>query len=159
MEFFTVSTKGVDGTNSVAQMLGARLRQGDVVLLKGGLASGKTTFVKAAAQALGSASVVTSPTFALAQFYTSDRGTILHIDAYRLSGIHEFRDLGLDEYIDDSITLVEWGDKVASDFPAALTIEFTYDPSAPELRLLTFSAHGERMARVIDALFAEQRTA
>lgn len=154
MDSVAVSTKGAQATGAVAAMLAPHLRPGDAVLLKGGLASGKTTFVKAVAAALGSQATVTSPTFTLAQFYPFAAGTILHIDVYRLEGIHEYRDLGLADYLEESVTLVEWGEKVAGDFPGHLLIEFDSDPSAPDMRVLTFSASSPRWGPVISALQA-----
>lgn len=148
----TVSTNGAEGTAAVAAMLAPYLRVGDVILLKGGLATGKTTFVKALASAMGSPAQVTSPTFTLAHFYAFDRGTILHIDAYRLSGIHEYRDLGLDEYLDEAVTLVEWGEKVAEEFPGHLMVDFHCDSSAPDLRVIAFSADSLRWLPVLDEL-------
>jgi tRNA threonylcarbamoyladenosine biosynthesis protein TsaE len=149
-----VSTKGGQATGAVAALLAPYLRPGDVVLLKGGLATGKTTFVKALAAALGSPALVTSPTFTLAHFYPSESGTILHIDAYRLSGIHEYRDLGLDDYLGESITLVEWGEKIADDFSCHLLVEFQCDPSAPDVRMLAFTSACTRWRPVINALQA-----
>ena len=154
MDSIAVSTKGPEGTGAVAALLASHLRSGDVVLLKGGLATGKTTFVKAVASAMGSQAVVTSPTFTLAHFYPFEGGTILHIDAYRLSGIHEYRDLGLDDYLDDSVTLVEWGEKVADDFPCHLMVEFHCDSTAPDLRVVAFSSDCPRWSPVGDALQA-----
>jgi tRNA threonylcarbamoyladenosine biosynthesis protein TsaE len=147
-----VTTKGAGGTGVIAGMLARHLHPGDVVLLKGGLATGKTTFVKALAAAMGSESVVTSPTFTLAQFYPSEQGTILHVDAYRLSGIHEYRDLGLDDYLDDSVTLVEWGEKVAEDFPSHLMVEFHCDPTVPDVRVLAFTSDSPRWVRVLNVM-------
>jgi tRNA threonylcarbamoyladenosine biosynthesis protein TsaE len=152
MDSVAVTTKGAEGTGTIAGMLAPHLRPGDVVLLKGGLATGKTTFVKALAAAMGSASLVTSPTFTLAQFYPSEHGTLLHIDAYRLSGIHEYRDLGLDDYLDESVTLVEWGEKIAEDFPGHLMVEFDCDPSAPDVRVLAFTSGSPRWESVLDAM-------
>lgn len=152
LEFLTISTKGVNGTNAVAQAVADNLGAGDVVLLQGGLATGKTTFVKAFVSALESSAIVTSPTFMLAQFYPTSRGQVLHIDAYRLDSVHEFRDLGLDADMESSITLIEWGDKVTEDFPCALTIEFLHDASAPDLRVLNISANCDRMTNVVNAL-------
>jgi tRNA threonylcarbamoyladenosine biosynthesis protein TsaE len=154
VDSITVSTKGAEGTGTVAALLAPRLRLGDVVLLKGGLATGKTTFVKALAAAAGSTAVVTSPTFTIAHFYPLEQGKILHIDTYRLAGIHEFRDLGLDEYLDESITMIEWGETVAEDFPSHLLVEFHYDQSAPDLRVIDFSSDSPRWLPVLDALQA-----
>src|SRR6185503_6682237 len=108
----------------VAGVLAALLRAGDSILLKGALASGKTAFVQELVAALGSKAEVTSPTFTIAQFYPMPAGTFLHIDAYRLSSVAEFRDLALEDYIAESITAVEWGDIVEQDFPNALSIDF-----------------------------------
>jgi tRNA threonylcarbamoyladenosine biosynthesis protein TsaE len=152
VESVAVTTYGGAGTGAIAGMLAPHLRTGDVVLLKGGLATGKTTFVKALAAAMGSESVVTSPTFTIAHFYPSGQGTILHIDAYRLAGIHEYRDLGLDDYLDDSVTLVEWGEKVAEDFPGHLMVEFHCDPSAPDVRVLAFTSDSPRWVSVLKAM-------
>jgi tRNA threonylcarbamoyladenosine biosynthesis protein TsaE len=149
-----VSTTGAEGTGIVAALLSSRLRTGDVVLLKGELATGKTTFVKAVASAMGSQATVTSPTFMLAQFYPLEQGAILHVDAYRLAGIHEYRDLGLDDYLDDSVTLIEWGERVADDFPCHLMVEFHCDQSAPDLRVIAFSSDCPRWRPVIDDLKA-----
>ena len=152
MDSVAVTTNGAEGTATVAALLARYLGPGDAVLLKGDLATGKTTFVKAVAAAMGSRSVVTSPTFMLAQFYPAEHSTILHIDAYRLSGIHEYRDLGLDDYLDDSVTLAEWGEKIAQDFPCHLMVEFQCDPSAPDVRVLAFTSDCPRWAPVINAM-------
>ena len=152
MESIAVSTKGPEGTGTIAGLLAPQLHPGDVVLLKGGLATGKTTFVKALAAAMGSQAVVTSPTFTIAHFYPLGQGTILHIDAYRLTGIHEYRDLGLDEYLDESVALIEWGEKIADDFPCHLLVEFHCDSSAPDLRVIAFSSAHPRWTPVVEAL-------
>lgn len=157
MNSFPVPAKGPAGTGAVAAALAPRLRPGDIVLLQGSLAAGKTTFAKAVVAALGSAAVVTSPTFTLAQFYpygpgAHGQGQVLHIDAYRLTGIHEFRDLGLEEDFGDSVTLIEWGEKVAEDFPCHLLAEFTTDDRDPDRRIITFSSDCDRWQPVLEHL-------
>ena len=76
----------------------------------------------------------------------------LHIDAYRLSSVAEFRDLALEDYIAESITAVEWGDIVEQDFPNALTIDFEFVEHEDNWRTLTFSAAAERWQPVLDRL-------
>jgi tRNA threonylcarbamoyladenosine biosynthesis protein TsaE len=139
---FTARSASPEQTGQIAAATARYLRPGDVVLLKGGLAAGKTTFVQAVARALGSADAVTSPTFALVHFYTGRNERIMHVDAYRLSGVREFRDLGLDDYVAESVTLIEWGDVVEVDFPSHLSIEITSDASADDDRLLAFGCAG-----------------
>jgi tRNA threonylcarbamoyladenosine biosynthesis protein TsaE len=79
------------------------------VLLRGELGAGKTTLVRAAARALGVAGPITSPTFTVAQRYRGDV-EVAHVDAYRLGGLAEVDDLDLDASLDDSVTVVEWGE-------------------------------------------------
>jgi tRNA threonylcarbamoyladenosine biosynthesis protein TsaE len=161
MASFGVPSDSPERTAAIAGALARHLRAGDVVLLAGGLATGKTTFVGGAAAALGSAEPVTSPTFALVHIYTCRPVPLLHIDAYRLSGVHEFRDLGLDEYIEESITLIEWGDIVADDFPCCLSIEFEFVADSATQRRLTLRPVGdgwaERLPELRDDLSAAAR--
>jgi len=78
-----------------------------VIVLRGDLASGKTTFVKALALHLGVTDDVTSPTFSLQQCY-GDK--IFHYDIYN-HGLEHFISLGMLEELDkDGLHLVEWGD-------------------------------------------------
>jgi tRNA threonylcarbamoyladenosine biosynthesis protein TsaE len=149
---FSITCKGREETARVAGALAPLLCSGDSILLKGPLASGKTAFVQELVAALGSKSDVTSPTFTIAQFYPMLAGTFLHIDAYRLSSVAEFRDLALEVYIPESITAVEWGDIVEHDFPDALTIQFEFVEDHDDWRKLTFSEKAERWQPVLESL-------
>ena len=152
MNVFSVICKGREETARVAAALAPLLRRGDSILLRGALASGKTAFVQELVAALGSKADVTSPTFTIAQFYPMLAGTFLHIDAYRLSSVAEFRDLALEVYLAESITAVEWGDIVEHDFPDALTIDFEFVEKEDNWRKLTFSAMAERCQPVLESL-------
>ena len=141
---FSITCRNREKTAVVAGALAPSLQPGDAILLKGALASGKTAFVQELVAALGSKAEVTSPTFTLAQFYTTSSGTFLHIDAYRLSSVAEFRDLGLEDYVPESITAIEWGEIVEQDFSNALTIAFEFVTRDDNARKLTLSAAAER---------------
>ena len=79
-----------------------------VVLLKGDLAAGKTTLVKAFAKRFGITQDVTSPTFSLQHIY-SER--LYHYDLYN-KGLEHFLSLGmLEELEKEGLHFVEWGDK------------------------------------------------
>ena len=157
MNAFSVTCKGREETARVAGALAPLLRPGDSILLKGALAGGKTAFVQELVAALGSEAEVTSPTFTLAQFYPIPAGTFLHIDAYRLSSVAEFRDLALDDYISESISAIEWGDIVEHDFPNSLTIDFEFVENEDNWRKLTFSAATERWQPVLVSLRTQQQ--
>lgn len=152
MPAFSVLSHSPDQTDSLARALAAEIASGDVVLMEGALAAGKTHFVKAAVAALDGSDEVTSPTFSIVNVYRTPGRAVLHIDAYRLSGPPEFRDLGLEEMIEEGVTLIEWGDRVAADFPQALTIRFELMGGADDARRLTFSAETPRWAPVIERL-------
>src|SRR5215212_6735940 len=152
MNSFSVICRSREETRVVAAALAAVLRPGDAMMLKGPLASGKTAFVQELVAALGSKAAVTSPTFTLAQFYSVSAGTFLHIDAYRLSSVAEFRDLALEDFVAESITAVEWGDIVQQDFPNALSINFEFVENEDNWRKLTFSAVVEKWQPVLSSL-------
>jgi len=149
---FSIICRGREETRAVAVALAPFLRFGDAMLLKGPLASGKTAFVQELVAALGSKAEVTSPTFTIAQFYPIPAGTFLHIDAYRLSSVAEFRDLALEDFVAESIAAVEWGDIVEQEFPNALSINFEFVENEDNSRRLTFSAAAEKWQPVLVAL-------
>jgi tRNA threonylcarbamoyladenosine biosynthesis protein TsaE len=93
-----------------------------VVCLYGDLGSGKTTFVKAAAEALGIKEIVTSPTFVIEKIYKLDTKKLkrlFHIDAYRLEEGTELLALGWNEIIanNENIIFIEWPKYVADVLP------------------------------------------
>jgi len=146
------TSRSRDDTAYVASAIAPNLQAGDVILLKGDLAGGKTAFVQDLAAALNSDAEVTSPTFTLAHFYPIAAGTLLHIDAYRLSSVAEYRDLGLDDYLDDSITCIEWGNIVEAEFPEALSITFEFIEGGDTFRKLTLSASANRWKPILRRL-------
>ena len=79
-----------------------------IVILRGDLASGKTTLVKNYLKALGLDDLVTSPTFSLQAIYSND---IFHYDVYNKT-LGEFVSLGmLEEFEKQGVHFVEWGDE------------------------------------------------
>ena len=102
------SSRSAADTAGLAAAVAGLLRVGDVVELEGDLGSGKTTFVQAAARALGVTAPVTSPTYTIGALHPSPRGRVAHLDLYRSTGltIEEWADL--EPYFDDTIAFVEW---------------------------------------------------
>ena len=109
-------------TERLGMLLGERLRPGDVVLLKGELGAGKTTFVRGVAQGTGSRADVASPTFQLVRVYAG-RVQLAHVDLYRVENDAELRDLGLEELAEQGAVVVEWGERLAVDGAARIEIE------------------------------------
>ena len=111
-----VTTRGPQETEAVAVALGDVLDAGDLVVLSGDLGTGKTTFVKGVARALGVRETVTSPTFTIVQEYDG-RVPLAHVDVYRIDRIQELYDFGFEELFDDRVVLIEWGDTVDPALP------------------------------------------
>jgi tRNA threonylcarbamoyladenosine biosynthesis protein TsaE len=91
------------------------LRAGDVIIATGDLGAGKTTLTQGIGRGLGAVGPIISPTFVLSRIHRSaeERPDLVHVDAYRLSGAGELEDLDLDETMDRSVTVVEWGETIA----------------------------------------------
>jgi len=93
-----------------------------VVGLIGELGAGKTSFVQGLAEALGITEPITSPTFVLEKIYQLEGALfqqLIHIDAYRLDGEHELKQLNWDTLIVDpkNLIVIEWADSVMSALP------------------------------------------
>ena len=126
------------------EMMGARLKGGEVLELVGDVGAGKTTLTKAIARGMGIGGPIQSPTFTISNRYESAAGIALaHYDFYRLSDAGLMGD-ELTEAVDDkqTVTVVEWADIVSGVLPEdRITIRLT---SADETsRDAEISAHGE----------------
>jgi tRNA threonylcarbamoyladenosine biosynthesis protein TsaE len=126
--------------------LGAVLHKGDIVVLKGTLGAGKTALTQGIGRYLGIEDV-TSPTFVIARTHKADI-PLIHVDAYRLLGnttqSFEIDDLDLDTAREGAITVIEWGEEVATRLHEdylLVSIEFGTDEND---RVVTFQGHGKR---------------
>jgi tRNA threonylcarbamoyladenosine biosynthesis protein TsaE len=101
-----------DAMHELGQRLAGLLAAGDLVVLSGGLGAGKTTLTQGIGRGLRVRGDVTSPTFVIARVHPSTVGgpALVHVDAYRLGSLAEVDDLDLDTSLDDSVTVVEWGE-------------------------------------------------
>ena len=110
MSVSVVETKDPRETEALGAELAAGLKDGDVVLVRGELGSGKTTFVRGAARALGVTDPITSPTFSIGHRYRATDTTVSHLDLYRLAGGLQAEDPALlDDYLGPGrIAFVEW---------------------------------------------------
>ncbi|MCA0042921.1 tRNA (adenosine(37)-N6)-threonylcarbamoyltransferase complex ATPase subunit type 1 TsaE [Celeribacter litoreus] len=146
-----LSLENEEQTAQCATALSAHLRAGDVVLLDGQLAAGKTFFSRALVRALGSDETVTSPTYTIANIYETPKGQVLHVDAYRLKGATEFYHLGLEDELEHGIALIEWGSRLGDYFDAPLSIQIGFGETETA-RTLTITAGAPRWAPVLEAL-------
>ncbi|MGY4643384.1 tRNA (adenosine(37)-N6)-threonylcarbamoyltransferase complex ATPase subunit type 1 TsaE [Cellulomonas sp. URHB0016] len=112
-----VRLSDADATRSFGRALARLLRAGDLVVLTGDLGAGKTTLTQGIGAGLHVRGQVASPTFVIAREHPplaredGSRGpALVHVDAYRLGSFDEVDALDLDSSLDESVTVVEWGE-------------------------------------------------
>lgn len=145
----------VDETRTLGAALATACRAGDLIILEGPLGAGKTAFVQGIGVGLETVEPVTSPTFVIARTHRSSgsRPPLVHVDAYRLSGLDDVDALDLDASMEESVTVVEWGvDRVEQLAQSHLRIKIELLESDENARRFTFSAEGESWASRLAAL-------
>jgi tRNA threonylcarbamoyladenosine biosynthesis protein TsaE len=140
----------VDDTRDFGRRLSGLLRAGDLVLLSGPLGAGKTALAQGIGAGLGVAGEVTSPTFVIARVHRPDparggRVPLVHVDAYRLGSTEDPRaevdDLDLDASLDDSVTVVEWGDGMVEQLADA-HLRVRIERRDDDTRVVALEPHG-----------------
>ncbi|MFN4363000.1 tRNA (adenosine(37)-N6)-threonylcarbamoyltransferase complex ATPase subunit type 1 TsaE [Chryseobacterium hispalense] len=98
----------MDDWQHIAEKVASALEQ-NILLLKGNLGAGKTTFTQFLLKKLESADEVSSPTYSIVNEYNTPQGKVYHFDLYRLKNIDEVYDIGIEEYLDNAfLCIIEW---------------------------------------------------
>lgn len=168
----TIELADEGATARLGHVLAAALPTQAVVALHGTLGAGKTRLVQAIAEAVGvDRGEVVSPTFVLVQEYhgavppvglqaaAGSAGPVrpravplYHIDAYRLRGPDEFRQLGGEEYLGwPGWVLIEWAERVAECLPPEL-LEITLEHTGEQTRRARLVGRGPTLAQVVEQL-------
>ena len=80
-----------------------------ILLLKGNLGAGKTTFSQFLLKELGSQDEISSPTYSIVNEYNTPKGKVFHFDLYRLRSVEEAYDFGIEEYLENCfLSIIEW---------------------------------------------------
>jgi tRNA threonylcarbamoyladenosine biosynthesis protein TsaE len=114
-----IFTSSEEETFSLAKQIGKKLKGTEVILLSGELGAGKTIFAKGIAAGLDIDDVnqVCSPSYTLVNIYSA-KFPIYHIDLYRLDNESEIDGLGWEDFLDQGVIVVEWGEKLKFDLEA-----------------------------------------
>lgn len=148
-------SESADETMEIGRAIGRCLSEGDVIGLTGVLGSGKSVIARGILRALGVQGEIPSPSFIIAARYEAEI-PVNHIDLYRLEGVDEVVDLGLEDLLySEEISVIEWAEKMAGIMPEA-RIDIRLDlGKQPDERLITISPSGDLMRSKLVA-FAEE---
>ncbi|MBR4920965.1 MAG: tRNA (adenosine(37)-N6)-threonylcarbamoyltransferase complex ATPase subunit type 1 TsaE [Prevotella sp.] len=120
----TIKIQDINTIQEAAQEFIQHIGDARVFAFYGKMGAGKTTFVKAICEALGCQDVITSPTFAIVNEYTSPLTThhspltIYHFDFYRIKKLEEVYDMGYEEYFySGALCFIEWPELVEEILP------------------------------------------
>lgn len=138
----TYVSSSSDQTQKIAAEFARSLKGGELIALVGDLGTGKTTFVRGMAEALGASAPVKSPTFTLMNIYPTNDARVkrlIHLDFYRLGSVPEA--FGLEEERRaDTVVCIEWPQEEETQKPS-WTVLFSLGEH-PEERVITLQQHG-----------------
>ncbi len=126
--------------NEAAKTFVENMGDGKVFAFYGKMGAGKTTFVKAVCECLGVDDVITSPTFAIVNEYTSATtgDAIYHFDFYRIKKLEEVYDMGYEDYFySGSLCFLEWPELIEDLLPEDAT-KVTIEETADGARVVKF---------------------
>ncbi|HEY4670021.1 MAG TPA: tRNA (adenosine(37)-N6)-threonylcarbamoyltransferase complex ATPase subunit type 1 TsaE [Tepidiformaceae bacterium] len=151
MHELEVATSDEEETRGLGETLGRVLRKGDVILLSGDLGTGKTCLTQGIGRGLDAPAPVNSPSFVLMNEYRG-RETLFHVDLYRIEDVEELDDLGLWDYAEKGVLVIEWPERGADLLPGdGLVIELRYG-DIDRQRRLRFLPRGPRGEQLVEAI-------
>ena len=117
-------------TLNLGEKLSHKLNPQSIVLLKGPIGSGKTSFVQGIAKGLSISEDITSPTFALSHHYSSGKIPLIHLDLYRLENSYSAREVFFSEEEEalqsEAILVIEWPELIEPLIKDFWKIEISY---------------------------------
>ena len=118
-------------TEELAKKISKKLKLGYVVYFIGEMGVGKTTFIRYIINNFQKENKiqlteVTSPTFNLLNEYKIKEIKINHYDLFRIKSFDEIHNLGLFDDISNSITLIEWPQKIKPKPKNLIELNFKY---------------------------------
>ena len=141
MEFITNSPAE---TEKIGAALGQVIPAGSIIAYRGDLGAGTTAFTRGQARGLGTAEMVTSPTYTIVNEYLGGRCPLFHFDMYRLRSSDDLFDIGWDDYLDRcGVCAVEWSENVDDAMEDAIYV--TIEKLGENARRITIEG-GENLA-------------
>lgn len=117
MKDYIFTSNSAKDTLIFAKKFASKLNNKDVIVLTGDLGSGKTKFTEGILSYFGLENEISSPTFTIVNEYHSQSKKIYHFDVYRLEDSSEFYAIGGEEYFENGICIIEWGELIEDILP------------------------------------------
>lgn len=144
-------SKSENDTINFACNMAKFLVKGNIIVLTGDLGSGKTKFTQGILKYFNLENEISSPTFTIVNEYNTQDVNIYHFDVYRLADSDEFYAIGGEEYFNNGICIIEWGEIIEDILPKDyLTINFTKDAENENYRLLELVPHGPVSENIVN---------
>lgn len=143
----TVTLTSEKDTEDFAKHIAKHAIIGDVILLKGTLGMGKSSFARSFIRSLANTPDmdVPSPTFTLVQTYETLQKPVWHFDLYRLESPEEVYETGLEEALISGISLIEWPERLGTiSFRNALLIEIKKGDSTTTRKVTVSSSNQDQ---------------
>ena len=155
MSNFKFTSNSELDTINFAKKLASNLKPKDVIVLTGELGSGKTKFVEGILTFFNLENEISSPTFTIVNEYIkcnqNENVNIYHFDVYRLEDSSEFYEIGGEEYFENGICIIEWGELIQDALPNEyIEIKFNKISDNENTRILNISTHGSRFDKYFE---------
>ncbi len=149
---YIFNSKSENDTLSFAKKFASKLNKKDVIVLSGDLGSGKTKFTEGILSFFGLENEISSPTFTIVNEYSKDDIKIYHFDVYRLEDSSEFYEIGGDEYYENGICIIEWGEIIEDALPNDyIKIDFSRNLDDENSRTLNIQSIGSKYDTLVDS--------
>ena len=117
-------------TLNLGEKFSQKLNPQSIVLLKGPIGAGKTSFVQGIARGLSITEDITSPTFAISHHYSSGKIPLIHLDLYRLENLSSAKEVFFSEEEEaiqrKAILVIEWPELIEPVINNFWKIEISY---------------------------------
>lgn len=145
MKEIKVQSQNEKQTLEIGKKLGSKLKKGDIVVLTGELGSGKTKLTEGILSYYNLQNEISSPTFTIVNEYNANGTPLYHFDVYRLGDSSEFFEIGGEEYFENGICIIEWGEIIQDTLPKDyIQITFERNFEIEDERILTVKTFGNK---------------
>ena len=122
--------KNISETIAFGKNFVTNLEPQSIVILKGPIGAGKTSFVQGIGQGLCIKESITSPTFSLSNHYGSGSMYLIHMDLYRIESSLSARELFIEEEeeleTNNGLLIIEWPELIEPILEIYWKIEINY---------------------------------